>query len=72
MRQAWHTNPRLAIIVATDSPVIDTFVRLKRAYGDDVLIDVDVHKVAQDTVATLIETLNNDDTVHGIVLQLPR
>lgn len=71
LRQTWGTFPRLAIVVATDNPVIDTFVRLKQAYGDDVLIDVAVHKVDQATIPTLLETLNNDDTVHGIVLQLP-
>ena len=71
LRQAWNTFPKLAIIVTGDNPIIDTFVRLKQAYGEDILIDVDVHKVEQATVATLIETLNNDETVHGIVLQLP-
>jgi len=71
LRQAWNTFPKLAIIVANDTPVIDTFVNLKQAYGADILIDVEIHKVAQSTVATLIQTLNEDDTVHGIVLQLP-
>lgn len=71
LRQAWGTNPKLAIIVANDAQVIDTFVRLKRSYGEDVLIDVDVHTVKQAEVSTLIDTLNADDTVHGIVLQLP-
>lgn len=71
LRQAWKTFPKLAIIVAVDTPVIDTFVRLKHAYGDDILIDVAIHKVEQAAAATLIETLNADDTVHGIVLQLP-
>jgi len=71
LRQAWNTFPKLAIIVANDSPVIDTFVRLKRAYGDDVLIEVDIHKIEQSSVAERIEALNSDKTVHGIVLQLP-
>lgn len=71
LRQAWKTFPKLAIIVANDNPVIDTFVRLKRAYGEDVLVDVDIHKVEQATVAELIKTLNTDDTVHGIIVQLP-
>ena len=71
LRQAWHTFPKLAIIVANDSQVIDTFVRLKHAYGEDVLVDVDVHKVEQSAVAETIATLNNDPSVHGIVLQLP-
>lgn len=71
LRQSWNTFPKLAIVVATDNPVIDTFVRLKAAYGSDVLIDVAIHKVAQPEVAGLIEQLNSDKTIHGIVLQLP-
>lgn len=71
LRQAWHTFPKLAIIVAKDDQVIDTFVRLKHAYGEDVLVDVAIHKVEQAEVANLITQLNNDETVHGIVLQLP-
>lgn len=71
LRQSWKVFPRLAIIVANDDQVIDTYVRLKQEYGEDILIDVAVHKVSQSTVATLIDTLNKDDTVHGIVLQLP-
>lgn len=71
LRQSWNTFPKLAIIVANNNPVIDTFVRLKGAYGEDVLVDVAIHKVGQAEVAGLIEQLNDDETVHGIVLQLP-
>jgi len=71
LRQAWNTFPKLAIIVANDSQVIDTFVRLKQSYGEDVLIDVDVYKVEQAQVAETIEQLNTDPAVHGIILQLP-
>jgi len=71
LRQSWNTFPKLAIVVANDNPVIDTFVRLKHSYGDDVLIEVDIHKVEQAEVATLIGSLNEDASVHGIVLQLP-
>ena len=71
LRQAWNTFPHLAIIIANDNPVIDTYVRLKRSYGEDILVDVTIHKVEQAEVAELIEKLNTDDTVHGIILQLP-
>ena len=71
LRQAWNTFPKLAIIVANDSPVIDLFVRLKRSYGEEILIDVEVHKVEQQAVEACIDQLNADDSVHGIVLQLP-
>ncbi|MGV9001537.1 MAG: tetrahydrofolate dehydrogenase/cyclohydrolase catalytic domain-containing protein [Candidatus Saccharimonadaceae bacterium] len=71
LRQSWETLPKLAIVVASDNPVIEVFMRLKHSYGEDVLIDVDIHKVEQVEVASLIESLNKDTSVHGIVLQLP-
>lgn len=71
LRQAWNRFPKLAIIVANDDPVIDLYVRLKQSYGEDILVDVDVHKVEQSEVAHLIDQLNADPTVYGIILQLP-
>lgn len=71
LRQAWKIFPKLAIIVANDNPVINTFVRLKYSYGEDVLIEVVIHKVQQFEVAGLIQSLNTDEAIHGIVLQLP-
>lgn len=71
LRQAWDVQPKLAIIVTVDNPVIDLYVRLKKKYGADILIDVDIHRVEQPEVPTLIEALNNDESVHGIIIQLP-
>lgn len=71
MRQAHGIAPKLAIVQAKDDPVINTYVRLKERYGADILVDVDVHKVEQSQVSALIETLNSDTTVHGIIVQLP-
>ena len=71
LRQAWHVNPKLAIIQTVDNPVIDTYVRLKSAYGNDVFIDVDVHRVDENQAVALISELNTDPTVHGIIVQLP-
>lgn len=71
LRQADHVAPKLAIIQTIDDPVIDMYVRLKRSYGEDILIDVDVHKITQAELLTTIDTLNKDETVHGIIIQLP-
>ena len=71
LRQTSHVAPKLAIIQTIDDPVIDMYVRLKRAYGEDILIDVDVHKVAQSELLMTVATLNKDDSVHGIIIQLP-
>lgn len=71
LRQARGVFPRLAIIVLGDNPVIETYVRLKKQYGEDILISVDVYKVSQQDIKPLIDRLNEDESVHGIVVQLP-
>jgi len=71
LRQAHDVFPKLAIVVTVDNPVIDVYVRLKKQYGADILIDVDVHRVKQTEVPPLLKQLNADETVHGIIVQLP-
>jgi methylenetetrahydrofolate dehydrogenase (NADP+)/methenyltetrahydrofolate cyclohydrolase len=71
LRQAHHVFPKLAIVQTIDSPVIDTYVRLKKRYGEDILIDVELHKVLQNEAEETVRKLNTDDSVHGIIIQLP-
>lgn len=71
LRQANDIAPKLAIIVTVEHPAISTYVRMKKRYGADILIDVEVHTVAQPELPALIETLNQDSSVHGIIVQLP-
>ena len=72
LRQAQGIAPKLAIVVTdVDNPVIEVYMRLKTKYGADILIDVDVHKVPQTEVRELLNVLSNDDSVHGIIVQLP-
>lgn len=71
LRQAWQVQPKLAIIVTIDHPVINVYMRMKKKYGADILIDVDVHQVAQADASATVERLNADPSVHGIIIQLP-
>lgn len=71
LRQAHGIFPKLAIVQCKDDPVINTYVRLKRQYGADMQIDVEVHVVSQDEIAKLLQKLNEDEAVHGIIVQLP-
>jgi methylenetetrahydrofolate dehydrogenase (NADP+) / methenyltetrahydrofolate cyclohydrolase len=71
LRQAWNVFPKLAIVQTIDNPVIDAYVRLKQSYGEDILVDVEVHKVDQSELMTTIDRLNQDELVHGIIIQLP-
>ena len=69
--QAWHINPRLAIVTDVENPVIETYMRLKQRYGADILIDVEIHRVPAGGALEVIQELNNRDDVQGIILQLP-
>lgn len=71
LRQAHHVQPRLAIVRTNPAPVVDSYMRLKKTYGADILIDVAVHDVPQTAALDLIKQLNADPQVHGIIVQLP-
>lgn len=71
LRQSWNIAPKLAIVQTVDDAVIDTYVRMKRRYGEDILVDVEVYRPAIADVLSTIDTLNQDGSVHGIIVQLP-
>jgi methylenetetrahydrofolate dehydrogenase (NADP+)/methenyltetrahydrofolate cyclohydrolase len=71
LRQAHKISPKLAIVQTKDDPIINTYVRLKKRYGADIGVDVDIHFVGQEEVPGLIQKLNQDESVHGIIVQLP-
>lgn len=62
---------KLAIIQVKDDPVIDTYVRLKKAYGMDIGVTVDIHRPSQSQTPALIDKLNRDDSVTAMIVQLP-
>lgn len=64
-------TPKLAIIQVKDDPAINTYVNLKQKYGADIGVAVDIHFVEQAEAPALIKQLNEDDHVHGIIVQLP-
>lgn len=71
LRQAHKIFPKLAIVRTSNDPRIAAYVRLKKAYGEDILIDVDEHVVPQEQALGLVQKLNNDPSVTGIIIQLP-
>lgn len=71
LRQSKNVVPHLAIVRTNPDPVVDSYMRLKRNYGSDILIDVTVHTVEQSEAKKTIERLNNDESVHGIIVQIP-
>lgn len=72
LRQAEHVAPTLAIVRCDQgNSVIDTYVRMKQRYGGDILIDVRQYQESIETIRERIRALNADETVHGIIVQLP-
>lgn len=71
LRQAHKIFPKLAIIRTSEDPRIGAYVSLKKAYGADILIDVEEHFVPQADALSLVQKLNADDSVTGIIIQLP-
>lgn len=69
--QSCHVQPKLAIVVTIEHPVINVYMRMKQHYGDDLGVAVDVHRIDQADAPKLIDELNNDPSVHGIIVQLP-
>ena len=69
--QAYHVTPKLAIVQTLHTPVIDTYVNLKKKYGADIQIKVEPHVVDQAEALDVIKRLNSDPAVHGIIVQLP-
>jgi methylenetetrahydrofolate dehydrogenase (NADP+)/methenyltetrahydrofolate cyclohydrolase len=71
LRQSGGVQVKLAIIVESDNPVIETYIKLKSRYGDDIGAIVEIHRPSLNKIEAVIEQLNEDKTVHGIIVQLP-
>jgi len=71
LRQAHKTVPKLAIIRTNPDPVVDRYMRLKKNYGEDILVDVDVYTIKQEDAIEQILALNVDPSIHGIIVQIP-
>ncbi|HBU28263.1 TPA: bifunctional 5,10-methylene-tetrahydrofolate dehydrogenase/5,10-methylene-tetrahydrofolate cyclohydrolase [Candidatus Uhrbacteria bacterium] len=63
-----------AILVGSD-PASQTYVKLKQHAADKIGMRFDVHEFAENTtteqLVSLIQTLNNDPHINGILVQLP-
>ncbi|HJP80987.1 MAG TPA: bifunctional 5,10-methylenetetrahydrofolate dehydrogenase/5,10-methenyltetrahydrofolate cyclohydrolase [Candidatus Saccharimonadales bacterium] len=72
LRQTHHVFPKLVIIKSLKAnAVIDTYVRMKMRYGDDILIESVVDTLSDDDMGAAISQYNADPSVHGIIVQLP-
>jgi methylenetetrahydrofolate dehydrogenase (NADP+)/methenyltetrahydrofolate cyclohydrolase len=71
LRQEYKIVPRLAIIRTGQNPVIDTYLRLKTSYGEDIDVEVDTYESTSKDLMALVTKLNDDINTHSIIIQLP-
>ncbi|HEU4894272.1 MAG TPA: bifunctional methylenetetrahydrofolate dehydrogenase/methenyltetrahydrofolate cyclohydrolase FolD [Acidimicrobiia bacterium] len=68
-------RPGLATVLVGDDPASHSYVRGKRRDAEEVGIESIHHEVdasvSQDELIALVESLNSDDSVDGILVQLP-
>ena len=75
LRQETGTVPNLAVVMVGNDPASDVYVRTKERAARAVGIDTQTLRLGadatQDDVIDLVKGLNEDDSVHGILVQLP-
>ena len=68
-------RPGLDVVIVGDDPASQVYVRNKKRTAEACGFRSVRHSLPEDvdqaTVLELIDTLNNDDQVHGILVQLP-
>jgi len=70
-----NLTPGLAVVLVGDDPASQVYVRSKEKQTVDAGMQSFEHRLGRDTpeqdLLFLIDQLNGDDTVHGILVQLP-
>jgi len=64
-------KPKLAIIRSEHNLAGDKYLKMKRAYGEDIGVTVDLYVEATAGILGRIDSLNHDQSVTGIIIQLP-
>lgn len=69
--QEHSITPKLAIIRTNPDPVVSSYMKIKTGYARDIGAEAEVYEVDQSKAIDLIKKLNQDDLVHGIIVQIP-
>jgi len=68
-------RPGLAVVLVGDNPASAVYVRQKKKACDEIGIYSEEHKlpetISQNELMALVDRLNNDPKIHGILVQLP-
>ncbi|RWZ60117.1 bifunctional methylenetetrahydrofolate dehydrogenase/methenyltetrahydrofolate cyclohydrolase FolD [Halobacillus fulvus] len=68
-------HPKLVVVIIGEDPASMSYVKGKKKASEKIGLDSDLielpEKTSEKELLTLIERLNNDSSVHGILVQLP-
>ena len=71
----YKTNPCLAVVLVGENPASQVYVRTKSKMAKEIGMDVEDHikdiNISEKELIDLINQLNNNDKVNGILVQLP-
>jgi len=75
LKEQHQLTPGLAVVLVGEDPASEVYVRNKAKQTVEVGMKSVEHRLDEQTseadLLALIETLNNDDSIHGILVQLP-
>lgn len=68
-------NPKLAVILVGNNPASEVYVRNKAKACEDIGVDFELFRMSKETTTDelleLVDTLNEDNNINGILLQHP-
>ncbi|MFH0805675.1 MAG: bifunctional 5,10-methylenetetrahydrofolate dehydrogenase/5,10-methenyltetrahydrofolate cyclohydrolase [Patescibacteria group bacterium] len=68
-------KPRLAVILVGHNPASCLYVKIKEKVGQSIGIEIEKHFLSSKTkeweIINIIDTLNNNNKINGILVQLP-
>jgi methylenetetrahydrofolate dehydrogenase (NADP+)/methenyltetrahydrofolate cyclohydrolase len=71
----YKTNPCLAVVLVGENPASQVYVRTKSKMAKEIGMDVEDHikdkDISEKELINLIDQLNNDKKINGILVQLP-
>ena len=70
-----NIRPKLSIVLVGNNPASHIYVKIKTKRAQEVGIETELHifdeKITNDELLKFIDFLNQDDSVHGILVQMP-
>jgi len=68
-------KPRLAVILIGDNSISHLYVKIKEKTGQSIGVEIEKHflsdKIKEQEIVNLIDSLNKDNRINGILVQLP-